>query len=134
MAIYQAIRFDLDFAKAAVLGLSQFVLAGITEEIGFLGFFCIVLLLFGVVFRIFRTSRRIYDTKYHLFTIGIGLMISIAFLINSYGISGIIPIKGIAVPFLSYGGSSLLSVSIAIGLVLSISRNIDIKSIKKELK
>jgi cell division protein FtsW len=38
-----------------------------------------------------------------------------------------IPIKGIAVPFLSYGGSALLSVSIAIGLVLSISRTVDLK-------
>jgi len=103
---------------------TDFVLAGITEEIGFLGFFAIILLLFGVIFRIFRTSRRIIDTKYHLFTIGIGLMISIAFLINSYGVSGMIPIKGIAVPFLSYGGSSILSVAVAVGLVLSISRNI----------
>ena len=111
---------------------TDFVLAGITEEIGFIGFFCIAILLFGIIFRIFRTSRRIYDTKYHLFTIGIGLMISVAFLINSYGVSGIIPIKGIAVPFLSYGGSSLLSVAIAIGLVLSISRNIDITSEKYE--
>jgi cell division protein FtsW len=59
---------------------------------------------------------------YHLFTLGIGLMIIIAFLINSYGISGMIPIKGIAVPFLSYGGSSMLSLGISIGLILSISR------------
>ncbi|MGB3751319.1 MAG: FtsW/RodA/SpoVE family cell cycle protein [Arcobacteraceae bacterium] len=103
---------------------TDFVLAGITEEIGFLGFFAITIILFAILFRIFRTSRRIIDTKYHLFTIGIGLMISIAFLINSYGISGMIPIKGIAVPFLSYGGSSLLSVAVAVGLVLSISRNI----------
>ena len=57
-------------------------------------------------------------------------MISVAFLINSYGISGIIPIKGIAVPFLSYGGSSLLSVAIAVGLVLSISRDINKKVTK----
>lgn len=106
---------------------TDFVLAGITEEIGFLGFLFIILVLFGIIFRIFRTSRRILDTKYHLFTIGIGLMIGIAFLINSYGISGIIPIKGIAVPFLSYGGSSLLSVAIAVGLVLSISRDISKK-------
>ena len=49
-------------------------------------------------------------------------MIIIAFLINSYGISGMIPIKGIAVPFLSYGGSSMLSMAISIGLVLSISK------------
>ncbi len=103
---------------------TDFVLAGITEEIGFIGLFFVLTLLFGVILRIFRISRRIQNTKYHLFSLGVGLMISVAFLINSYGISGIIPIKGIAVPFLSYGGSSLLSTSLAIGLILSISRDI----------
>lgn len=111
---------------------TDFVLAGITEEIGFIGFLFITMILFGIIFRIFRTSRRVQNAKYHLFSLGIGLMIVIAFLINSYGVTGIIPIKGIAVPFLSYGGSSMLSVAIAIGLVLSISR--DIPHEKKEEK
>ena len=111
---------------------TDFVLAGITEEIGFIGFIVILLALFGIIFRIFRISRRIENPKYHLFSLGIGLMIVIAFLINSYGISGIIPIKGIAVPLLSYGGSSMLAVSIAVGLVLSISR--DIPKLKKKVK
>ncbi|NQY94427.1 MAG: FtsW/RodA/SpoVE family cell cycle protein [Campylobacteraceae bacterium] len=106
---------------------TDFVLAGITEEIGLIGLMCIVGLLFVIIWRIFRISRRIINPIYHLFTLGIGLMIIIAFLINSYGISGIIPIKGIAVPFLSYGGSSLLSVAISVGLVLSISREINEK-------
>jgi len=103
---------------------TDFVLAGITEEIGLLGLSSILLILFTIIFRIFRISRRIKDNTYHLFTLGIGVMISIAFLINAYGISGIIPIKGIAVPFLSYGGSSMLGLSIAIGMVLSISREL----------
>lgn len=112
---------------------TDFVLAGITEEIGFIGFLLIVFILFLIVFRIFRTSRRIANPKYHLFTLGVGLMISISFLINSYGISGMMPIKGIAVPFLSYGGSSILALSIAIGLVLSISRDIpQEKSLNKD--
>ena len=85
-----------------------------------------------IIIRIFRTSRRVQDTRFHLFSLGIGLMITIAFLINSYGISGLIPIKGIAVPFLSYGGSSILATSIAIGMILSISRNIDHDTKKKE--
>jgi len=104
---------------------TDFVLAGITEEIGLVGLIVVLAIFFLVIVRIFRTSRRIKNTKYHLFSLGIGLMVCVAFLINSYGISGIIPIKGIAVPFLSYGGSSLLSVSIAIGMILSISRDID---------
>jgi len=111
---------------------TDFVLAGITEELGFIGFVVILLALFGIIFRVFRISRRIENPKYHLFSLGIGLMIVIAFLINSYGISGIIPIKGIAVPFLSYGGSSMLAISIAIGLVLSISRDIPAQKEEKE--
>ncbi len=106
---------------------TDFVLAGITEEIGLIGLLCIVSILFIIIWRIFRISSRIKNPIYHLFTLGIGLMIIIAFLINSYGISGIIPIKGIAVPFLSYGGSSLLSMAISIGLVLSISREVNVK-------
>lgn len=103
---------------------TDFVLAGITEELGLLGLSLFVLIIFAIVWRVFRISRRVENPIYHLFTLGIGLMIIIAFLINSYGISGIIPIKGIAVPFLSYGGSSMLALSISIGLVLSISRTV----------
>jgi cell division protein FtsW len=79
-------------------------------------------IMFMIIWRIFKISRRVENPIYHLFTLGIALMIIIAFLINSFGISGMIPIKGIAVPLLSYGGSSLISMAISIGLVLSISR------------
>jgi cell division protein FtsW len=61
---------------------------------------------------------------YYLFCIGIGLLISLAFILNAYGISGITPIKGIAVPFLSYGGSHILASCIAIGMVLMISKKV----------
>jgi cell division protein FtsW len=108
---------------------TDFVLAGIMEEIGLVGLLFIIIILFSIVWRIFIISRRVDNPIYHLFSLAIALMIVIAFLINSYGISGIIPIKGIAVPFLSYGGSSMLSMAISIGLVLSISR-----TVKKESK
>lgn len=101
---------------------TDFVLAGITEELGYIGFVGVTLLIFTIIWKIFRISKRVDNPIYHLFSLGIGLMIIIAFLINSYGISGMIPIKGIAVPFLSYGGSSMLSLGISLGLVLSISQ------------
>ena len=103
---------------------TDFVLAGITEEIGWLGIFVITTILMLVILRIFAISRKVDSKIFHLFTTGIALMIIVAFLINGAGISGIIPIKGIAVPFLSYGGSSLITSSFAIGLVLSISRTV----------
>ena len=104
---------------------TDFVLAGITEEWGLVGLVFVLFLLLGVLWRIFKISNRVVNPIYHLFTLGIALMIIVAFLINSYGISGMIPIKGIAVPFLSYGGSSLLSMAISVGLVLSISKEIN---------
>lgn len=113
---------------------TDFVLAGISEEIGFIGIAILVSLLFLVIVRILRTSRRIDNHVYHMFSLGIALMISIAFLINAYGITGVIPIKGIAVPFLSYGGSSVLSLGLAVGMVLSISKGLDTKQEIEENK
>ena len=103
---------------------TDFVIAGITEEIGWIGTFLITTILMLVILRILAISRKVDSKIFHLFTTGIALMIIVAFLINGAGISGIIPIKGIAVPFLSYGGSSLITSSFAIGLVLSISRTV----------
>ncbi|WP_419765771.1 MAG: FtsW/RodA/SpoVE family cell cycle protein [Arcobacter sp.] len=110
---------------------TDFILAGITEETGLLGLFIVSSILYVIVWRIFKISKRVDNPIYHLFTLGIGLMIIIAFLINSYGISGMIPIKGIAVPFLSYGGSSMLSLGISIGLILSISKLSKEERVKK---
>jgi len=103
---------------------TDFVLAGITEEIGIIGLSFIFLIFMLILMRILRTSRRSKNPVYHLFSLGVAILISSTLLINAYGISGIMPIKGLAVPFLSYGGSSILAVSVAIGLVLSISKNI----------
>lgn len=101
---------------------TDFVLAGITEEIGFLGLFCIVILFYSILFRIFRIGSRSTNKVYYLFSFGIGFMFLFSFILNSYGISSISPVKGIAVPFLSYGGSQLIASSIAIGLILMISK------------
>ena len=104
---------------------TDFVIAGITEEIGLIGIMIVLSLLLFVVIRILRTSRRIEKHVYHMFSLGVALMICIAFFINVCGITGVIPIKGIAVPFLSYGGSSILAIGIAVGMVLSISKGLD---------
>jgi len=101
---------------------TDFVLAGITEEIGALGVVCITLIIFVIIYRIFRISGRSQNRVYYLFSLGIGLLIVFSFLMNAYGITSITPIKGIAVPFLSYGGSSLLALCVGIGMVLMVSK------------
>jgi len=101
---------------------TDFILSGITEEIGFFGLVIVTLLILAIVLRIFKIANRVENKVYFLFCIGVGLLIAISFFINAFGISGIAPVKGMAVPFVSYGGSSLLALSIAIGMVLSISK------------
>jgi cell division protein FtsW len=103
---------------------TDFILAGITEEFGFLGLFLVVATILFIVFRIFKIASKVKDPMYYLFSIGIGLLIAFSFILNSYGISGITPVKGIAVPFLSYGGSHILASCIAIGMVLMISKKV----------
>ena len=77
-----------------------------------------------IIFRIFKIASKVESSMYYLFSIGIGLVIAFSFILNAYGISGITPIKGIAVPFLSYGGSHILASCIAIGMVLMISKKV----------
>ncbi|WP_104697478.1 MULTISPECIES: FtsW/RodA/SpoVE family cell cycle protein [unclassified Helicobacter] len=101
---------------------TDMVLAGIAEEAGLIGLGFCFLLFFVIVFRIFKIANRMEQMPHFLFCMGTGLMISFSLLINAWGIASIIPLKGIAVPFLTYGGSSLLANCIAIGLVLALSK------------
>ncbi|NOR56806.1 MAG: cell division protein [Sulfurovum sp.] len=103
---------------------TDFILAGITEELGFLGLALVTFTMLLIVFRIFKIASKVKDPMQYLFSVGVGLIISASFILNAYGISGITPIKGIAVPFLSYGGSHILASCIAIGMVLMISKNV----------
>lgn len=103
---------------------TDFVLAGISEEIGFIGFSAIAIIVFLIVFFMLKISAHCENKVYHLFTLGVALMILAPFIMNSYGVSSIIPLKGIPVAFLSYGGSSLLATSIAVGMVLMIAKKI----------
>lgn len=101
---------------------TDFVLSGISEEVGVIGLVFITLIMYGVIFRIFRIASRNSNKVYFLFSLGMGLLVVFSFLMNAYGITSITPIKGIAVPFLSYGGSSLLALSIGLGMVLMVSK------------
>ncbi len=101
---------------------TDFVLAGLTEELGYVGVVTVSMLVLLIVYRLFKIAARVEAPSYYLFGVGMGLLIAFSFLINSYGISGMAPIKGIAVPFLSYGGSQIVANALAIGMVLMISK------------
>ena len=105
---------------------TDFVLAGIAEEFGFIGVSLVTFLFLSILYRIFKIANRSEDSVGYLFSLGVGLLISFAFLINAYGISGLTPIKGISVPFLSYGGSAIIAAAVGIGMVLMVSKKVDL--------
>ncbi|MBT0880724.1 MULTISPECIES: FtsW/RodA/SpoVE family cell cycle protein [unclassified Campylobacter] len=102
---------------------TDFILSGIAEEIGFLGFLFVSLLFGFLIASVLKLSTYMKNKQNYLFCIGYGVCIMATFLMNIGGIISLIPLKGIAVPFLSYGGSSMLANSIAIGILLSIFKN-----------
>ena len=104
---------------------TDFVLAGLAEEFGFIGVAFVVFIFLWMIQRIFKVANRSKDMSLYLFSIGIGLVLSFEFLVNAYGISGITPIKGISVPFLSYGGSAMLGAAFGVGMVLMASKKAD---------
>jgi len=101
---------------------NDFIFAIIGEELGFIGasIFLFVYLLF--IWRGLLVALRCSDVTGMLVGIGIVGMISIQVLINVGGVIGAIPITGVTLPFISYGGTSLLSTMFAVGILLSISR------------
>jgi len=109
---------------------TDFVLAGLAEEFGFIGVLFVVVVFLLMLHRIFKIANRAKDKTVYLFSIGVGLILSFAFLVNAYGISGITPIKGISVPFLSYGGSAMLGASFAVGMVLMASNKVDMNKVQ----
>ena len=110
---------------------TDFILAGIAEETGFMGVFLVICLLSFLVLRILRIAINIEtqterDYQYKLFAVGIAILISLETILNSLGIIGLLPLKGLPVPFVSYGGSSIIGFSIGVGMVLMISKKVKI--------
>jgi cell division protein FtsW len=98
------------------------ILAIVGEELGFVGV-SIVLLLFAFLFwRGLRIARRAPDRFGSLLVIGVLAWIAFQLIINVAGVTRSLPLTGIPLPFLSYGGSALLTLLAAVGVMLSVSR------------
>ena len=104
---------------------TDIILAGLCEELGLVGLVVFVMIFALILQRILKIANHTENHIYSLFCIGICVSLGFSFLINAFGVAGIIPIKGIAVPFLSYGGSAIFATCISMGMVLSISKTIN---------
>jgi cell division protein FtsW len=101
---------------------TDFVLAGVGEELGFVGM-AVVVLLFGLlVWRGLAAARAAPDRFGTYLATGLSALFGLQALVNLAVVLEVIPAKGITLPFLSYGGSSLFVSTAAVGLLLSVSR------------
>lgn len=98
------------------------IFAVLGEEVGFIGVAVVVMLFLFVAWRGLRIAQRAPDMFGRLVAVGIISWIFIQAMINTMAISGIIPLTGIPLPFISYGGTSLAVLLTAIGILLNISK------------
>jgi cell division protein FtsW len=113
---------------------TDFVLEGIAEEMGLFSIIVIFFLFMMLFQRILKVANRSQNRVYFLFNIGIALLIGATLLINTYGATALIPMKGIPVPFISYGGSSMFALAFAIGMVLMTSKEANREDQEKRLE
>ena len=102
---------------------TDFIFSIISEEFGFLGVLIVTILFFIIFYRSINISIKCNDLfgKYLSFGLIFGLLFQT--ILNLLVVIGLIPVTGVTLPFISYGGSSLLTSMISIGLILNISRS-----------
>ncbi len=100
---------------------TDFIFSVIGEELGFIGSVIIIAIILLIVLQCIRIARRSKDTCGMLLATGVGTLIAYQSFINIGVATGVLPNTGIPLPFISYGLSSLLSISIGMGIVLNVS-------------
>lgn len=102
---------------------TDFIFAIISEELGFLGIVIVSTLFLIIIYRGLKISIDAKDLFSKYLSFGITFQLAFQTLLNLMVVVGLIPITGVTLPFLSYGGSSLLVSMASIGIILNISRN-----------
>jgi rod shape determining protein RodA len=99
---------------------SDFIFSALAEEFGFAGAMVVLLLLAFIIYRCLRAARLAGDTYGALTAYGVAALIAFQTIVNVSVNLQLLPVTGLTLPFVSYGGSSLITLFIGIGLVESI--------------
>lgn len=102
---------------------TDFTLAVLGEETGFIGFFLVMMIYGFLIFRGMQIAAKLQQKRQQVVALGLVVAFALAVFINVGVVLGMLPTKGLTLPFLSYGGSSLLSTCIAFGLLLNLERH-----------
>lgn len=102
---------------------TDFIFSIISEEFGFLGIFIVTTLFLVIFYRCIKIALETEDLFAKYLVFGLSFMLIFQTLLNLMVVVGMIPVTGVTLPFISYGGSSLLVSMTMIGIILNISRN-----------
>ncbi len=105
---------------------NDFIFANIAEEFGFIGCLLVLGVFAFVIWRGFQIAQKSPDTFAYLYTSSVMLLLAFQVLVNIGVASAIIPVTGMALPFISAGGSSMIILFAMMGPILNISRNVDL--------
>jgi cell division protein FtsW len=138
---FQIIQSFLSFGSGGLFGLglgegrqklfflpaphTDFIFSIIGEELGLVGAMIIVLLFFILTLRGIQIALSLEDRFGGYLALGITLMISLQAVINMMVVLGLLPTKGLTLPLVSYGGTSLVANSVGIGILLHLSTQMD---------
>lgn len=104
--------------------LSDSIFAIFAEETGFIGVFLLLSLFVFFFWTILRIGKKVEDKFCKLTAWGIGLWLMIQIFVNIGSMVGLIPLTGIPLPFISYGGSAMITELAAVGILLNISKEL----------
>jgi cell division protein FtsW len=138
---FQIIQSFLSFGSGGLFGLglgegrqklfflpaphTDFIFSVIGEELGLVGAVVVVLLFFVFAVRGIQIGLSLDDRFGTYLALGITLMISLQAVINMAVVLGLLPTKGLTLPFISYGGTSLITNLIGVGILLHLSTRVD---------
>jgi cell division protein FtsW len=127
----QGLGASLQKLGSLPISYADFIFSVICEEIGFLGAVGILLILMLWILRALQICFNSNELFAQVFGVGLTGLVAIQILINIGVATGLFPVTGMTLPFISYGGSSLLSSCITAGIVLNISRLKETEAIRK---
>lgn len=103
---------------------SDSIFAIIGEETGFVGALIVSGLIFYLVYLGFSVALNQHDMYYKLIAVGVSTWIGVQTIINLFAMVALIPLTGVPLPLISYGGSSTIFLMMALGILCNISRNV----------
>ncbi|UQS82736.1 FtsW/RodA/SpoVE family cell cycle protein [Bombilactobacillus folatiphilus] len=103
---------------------TDFILSIISEELGIIGVIFVLALIFVLIVRIVYVGVKANNVYWTLLCYGVATLLFVQTAFNVGGVVGLLPITGVTLPFISYGGSSQIVLSICVGICLNVSVNL----------